>query len=53
MSISEFEPEIVVVVKAVQWKDEVGWVYKVQGQDSNGDWCGTEYGRKQKALTRA
>jgi hypothetical protein len=47
---------IVVYVKQAEYREEEGsegWVYKVQEQDKERIWCGSERWKREKALKRA
>jgi hypothetical protein len=48
---------IVVYVKQVEYREEEdgseGWVYKVQEQDEDAAWCGSERWKREKALKSA
>jgi hypothetical protein len=48
---------IVVYVKQAEYREEEGgkegWVYKVQEQDREGIWCGSERWKREKALKSA
>jgi hypothetical protein len=47
---------IVAYVKQAEYKEEEGregWVYKVQEQDKEGIWCGSERWKRENALKRA
>jgi len=47
-------PDIVVYVREARYDEEKdGWVYRVQEQDKEGNWCGSERWKREKALKKA
>jgi hypothetical protein len=54
MKVATNLPDIVVYVKQAEYDEEKdGWVYKVQEQDKEGIWCGSEKWRRETALKHA